>query len=298
MMFVDRNMKIQNAIFLMAITVVMLPAQSKRDMTPEQLSQATLGTNEQQRKAFPPHKVIGNIYSVGTEILGSFLITTPQGHILINSSFEGNVPIIRESTERLGFKFSDVKIVLVSHAHGDHVEGDAMVKQLTGAQVMAMEQEVPALQRIRPGGKDHPIDRVLHDGDTITLGDVTLTAHLTGGHTVGNTTYTMKAQEDGRSYDVVILGGQGATAGQTFYNAGGLTPTGQQFVSSFKFLRSIHCDVVLGSHTSMYDLMEKFPKIGKGPNPYIDPASYTEELDARERVFNLRLAEQKKAVGK
>jgi metallo-beta-lactamase class B len=285
---------------LAAVLVVPLLAQtkSKKDMTPEELSQATLGTNEQQHRAFPPHKIIGNVYFVGTEILGSFIVATSDGLILVNSSFEANVPIIRDSIEKLGFKFSDVKIVLGSHAHADHQEGDAMVKQLTGAQVMAMAEDVPALQRMRPGGKEHPIDRTLRDGDMVTLGGDTLTAHLTPGHTSGNTTWTLKAQEDGKSYDVVILGGQGVTAGQNLFSANGLTPVGEEFTRSFKFLRSIHCDVPLGSHNSMFNLMEKYPKVGKGANPYIDPAGYIDELDARERVFNLRLAEQKKVAGK
>lgn len=273
-------------------------SKAKKDMTPEEISQATLGTSEQQHKAFPPHKIIGNVYFVGTEILGSFLVATPEGLILINSSFEANVPVIRAGVEKLGFKFTDIKILLGSHAHADHQEGDALVKQLTGAQVMAMAEDVPALQRMRPGGKDHPIDRTLHDGDTVTLGGTTLTAHLTPGHTTGNTTWTMKAQEDGKFYDVVIMGGQGVTAGQALFNANGLTPVGEEFTRSFKFLRSIHCDVGLGSHNSMFNLMEKYPKVGKGPNPYIDPAGCIEELDSRERVFNIRLAEQKKAAGK
>jgi metallo-beta-lactamase class B len=225
-------------------------------------------------------------------------VATPEGLILINSSFETNIPVIRAGVEKLGFQFSDIKIVLGSHAHADHQEGDALVKQLTGAQVMAMAEDIPALQRMRPGGKDHPIDRTLHDGDSVALGGVTLVAHLTPGHTPGNTTWTMKAAEDGKSYDVCILGGQGATAGQTFFNANGITATGEEFTRSFKFLRALHCDVPLGSHNSMYNLSEKYPKVGKGTNPYIDPAGYMEELDARERVFNLRLTEQKKAVGK
>ncbi len=116
-------------------------------------------------KPFPPHKVIGNVYFVGTADLGSYLITTPAGHILINSDFETTVPVIRASVEKLGFKFTDIKILLGSHAHGDHMEGDAMVKELTGAQVMAMEQDVPRSSKMKPGGKPHPIDRVLHDGD-------------------------------------------------------------------------------------------------------------------------------------
>src|ERR1700687_5449173 len=110
---------------------------------------------------FPAHKVIGNIYYVGSGELASFLITTPQGHILINSDFEDTVPVIRASVEKLGFKFTDIKILLGSHAHGDHMEGDALVKEFTAAKVMAMAEDVPALKAMRPGGKEHPIDRTI-----------------------------------------------------------------------------------------------------------------------------------------
>src|SRR5689334_21912417 len=157
-------------------------------------------------KPFPAHKIIGNVYFVGSEQLGSFLITTPECHILINSDYEETVPVIRAAVEKLGFKFSDIRILLGSHAHPDHMTGDALVKELTGAKVMAMEQDVPALQNMKPGGKPHPIDRVLHDGDTVELGDVTLTAHLTPGHTKGCTTWTLKTSDGDKTYDVVIVG--------------------------------------------------------------------------------------------
>jgi metallo-beta-lactamase class B len=276
-----------------------LHAQSKRTMTPEELSRLTTGTPEQARRAFPPHKVVGNIYFVGTEIQGAFLVTTAEGHILVNTNFEESVPVLRESVEKLGFKFTDIKIILGSHAHGDHMEGDALVKQLTGAQVMAMQQDVPALERMRPGGKPHPIDRVLNDGDEVRLGGTTLVAIHTPGHTSGNTTWTMKAEENGRTYNVVIMGGMGVTANAPLVKGGVLTPLAQEYMRSFKLLRSIPCDVPLGSHSSMYNMTEKYARLGKdlkGPNPFIDREAYLEELDARERVFNLRLEEQKKRL--
>jgi metallo-beta-lactamase class B len=266
-------------------------------MTPEELSRQTVGTPEQQRRAFPPHKVIGNIYSVGTEIQGSFLVTTPEGHILVNTNFDETVPLLREAVETLGFRLADIKIVLGSHAHGDHMEGNARVKELTGAQVMAMEQDVPALQRMRPGGKAHPIDRVLRDGDEVTLGGTTLIARHTPGHTSGNTTWLMKAREGGQSYDVVILGGMGVTEKAPLVAGGGLTPLAEDYVRSFKLLRSLPCDVPLGSHTSMYNMTRKYARAGGEPNPYIDPEAYIEELDARERVFMLRVEAQKKTSG-
>ena len=117
-----------------------------RTWTQRELFQRNIGAPEDQTTQFPPHKVIGNIYYVGTRSLASFIVSTPQGLVLINSSYERNVPVIKASVEQLGFKFADVKIVLGSHAHGDHQEGDALVKEMTGAQVMAMAEDVPALR--------------------------------------------------------------------------------------------------------------------------------------------------------
>jgi metallo-beta-lactamase class B len=125
----------------------------------------------------------------------------------------------------------------------------------------------------------------------VTLGGTTLVAHLTPGHTAGNTTWTMKAEDGGRTYDVVILGGMGVTANAPLATAAGPTQLARDYMASFKFLRSLPCDVPLGSHTSMYNMTAKHARLGQGPNPYIDPDGYLEELDARERVFDIRLAE-------
>src|SRR3979409_1006145 len=150
--------------------------------TPRSILARNMGTPEDQNTAFPPHKIIGNVYYVGTRTLTSFLVVTPQGGILINSTYERNVPTIQKSVEQLGFKFSDIKILLGNHAHGDHQEGDALVKKMTGATVMAMAEDVTALRAIKPGGKEHPIEKTLHDGESVTLGRTTLVAHLTPGH--------------------------------------------------------------------------------------------------------------------
>src|SRR5256885_4886110 len=170
--------------------------------TPRSILARNMGAPEDQTTAFPPHKIIGNIHYVGTRTLSSFLLVTPQGNILIDSTYERNVPTIQKSVEQLGFKFSDTRVLLGNHAHGDHQEGDALVRQLTGAQVMAMAEDVPALKAMKPGGKEHPIDRILHDGEAVTLGGATLIAHLTPGHTPGCTTWTTTGQEGGRSYNV------------------------------------------------------------------------------------------------
>lgn len=265
--------------------------------TQQSLFQRNIGAPDDMTTAFPPHKIIGNIYYVGTKSLGVFLIVTPAGNILINSTYERNVPIIQKSIEQLGFKFSDTKILLGSHAHGDHQEGDAMVKQMTGAQVMAMAEDVPALEAMKPGGKPHPIDRVLHDGDTVTLGNTTLAAHLTPGHSRGCTTWTLKASEGGRTYDVAIIGSFGTNPGFKLVNNPEIPNQADEFERSFKVAHSLKVDVPLGSHPSMYNLDKKYPLIGKGPNPFIDPAGYKVEVDLAEAMFRAVLAEQRKAAG-
>ena len=234
---------------------------------------------------------------MGTRSLSSYLITTPQGHILINSTYERNVPTIQKSVEQLGFKFTDIKILLGSHAHGDHQEGDALVRQLTGAQVMALAEDVPALQKMQPGGKPHPVDRVLKDGESVTLGGVTLVAHLTPGHTRGCTTWTMKVQDGGRSYDVVVIGSLGVNPGFKLVNNADVPQIADEFTRAFKVSRSLPCDVPLASHPGMYRLAEKYAKLGQGgANPFIDPAGYKAELDLDEAMFHAVLAAQQKAA--
>lgn len=265
-------------------------------VTPQDLFKRNVGAKEDQDTAFPPHKIIGNLYYVGTRSLATFLITTPEGHILINTDYERTVPVIQSSVEKLGFRFTDIKIILGSHAHADHMEGDALAKELSGGQVMAMAEDVPALERMRPGGKPHPIDRVLHDGDEVKLGGMTLVARLTPGHTRGCTTWTFQVQEGGRSYGVVIIGSVGVNPGFVLVNNKEVPQIAEEYERSFRTLRSLKCDVPLGSHPAMYNLAEKYPKIGRNPNPFIDPDGYKKELDTVEGVFRSVLEQQKAAA--
>src|SRR5262249_50250149 len=243
-----------------------------------------------QTTAFPPHKVIGNLYYIGTRTLSSYLITTPAGHILINSTYERNVRTIEKSVTDLGFKFTDVRIVLGTHAHGDHQEGDALIKELTGAQVFAMLEDVAALEAMRPGGKLHPIDRMLHDGEQVTLGGTTLIAQLTAGHTRGCTTWTMRAQEGSRTYNVVIACSYRAPAV--------LTPAIEnEFNRTFKILRTLPCDVPLGDHPAQYNLTAKYARLKPGaPNPFIDGANCWREAEIQEAMFRAQLRMQQKVA--
>jgi metallo-beta-lactamase class B len=283
---------------LLALPALAQPPAATKPLMPEDLFRRNIGTREQMNKQFPPHKIVGNLYYVGTESLGSFLIVTPEGNILINSDYEVTVPVIRDSIEKLGFKFSDTKILLGSHAHADHMEGDAMVKELTGAKLMAMSEDIPDLTKITPGKKPHVIDRVLHDGDTVTLGGVTLVAHLTPGHTRGCTTWTAKIAENGKTYDVVIIGSIGVNPGYQLVDNKEVPQIADEYMHSFKVLRGLPCDIPLGSHPAMYNMQEKYARLGKGPNPFIDPEGYKKEIDINETAFTLRRAEQMKAAAK
>ncbi len=274
-----------------------LLAQSDDLPSIEELFRRTVGDRTRSDVPFPAHKVIDNIYYVGTESFASYLITTPDGHVLVNTCFERQVPILQDQVAKLGFEFSDIQIILGSHAHGDHMEGDALAKELTGAQVMAMAEDVPALRKMTPGGKPHPIDRILKDGDEVTLGGATLVAHLTPGHSRGCTTWTMKATEGGKTYDVVIVGSVGVNPGFKLVNNPEAPDIEGEFKRSFKVLRALPCDVPLASHPQMYNLSEKYARLGKGPNPFIDPAGYRAELELREKVFLRELEAQKKAAG-
>ena len=256
--------------------------------TPRSILSRNMGTEEDQTTAFPPHKVIGNIYYVGTRTLSSFLITTREGHILINSTYERNVRTIEKSVTQLGFKFEDIRVLLGTHAHGDHQEGDALIKQLTGAQVVVMQEDVPALEAIRPGGKAHPIDRLLRDGDKVTLGDTSLVAHLTAGHTRGCTTWTMTTQEGGRTFNVVFA--------CSYRAPGNVTPEIEgEFNRTFRILRSLPCDVPLGDHPAQYNMAAKYARLNKsGSNPFIDAANCWTEAELQEAMLRAQMEMQQK----
>jgi metallo-beta-lactamase class B len=273
-------------------------AQAQKVWTVDDLFRRNIGTREDQDTPFTPHKILGNLYYVGTRSLGSFLITTPQGHILINSDYERNVPAVRQSIEALGFKYTDIKILLGSHAHADHMEGDALVKELTGATVMAMAEDVPALQvMLGPNKRPHPIDRVLHDGDKVELGGMTLVAHLTPGHTRGCTTWTFNVTEGGKTFSVLVIGSVGVNPGMNLVGNTEAPQIAAEFQRSFAFLRSQHPDIPLGSHPGMYNMNEKFAKLGRGgASPYVDPGGYVAELDIVEGVFKSVLAQQQGAA--
>src|SRR5262249_42422050 len=223
----------------------------------------------------PAFKIVGNLYYVGSRGLASYLITTPQGHILINSNLESSVPQIRSSVEKLGFHFSDVKILLITHAHWDHDAGSVEIKKLTHAQYMVMAGDAPVVES---GGKEdfqygnspanlYPpakVDRILHDGDEVRLGGVVLTAHLTPGHTKGCTTWTLKTTEAGKTYDVVIVGSPNVNPGYRLVSNTKYPEIASDYEKMFRTLKQLPCDVFLGAHGAYYNLETKFAKLKNG----------------------------------
>ncbi len=240
---------------------------------------------------FPPHKIMDNMYYVGTKELATFMFVTPQGLLLMNSNYEASVPVIKANVEKLGFKFSDVKVLIAGHAHPDHVEGDALLKSMTGAQVVVGELEVERTKEFKPGGKEHPIDRVVKDGETFSFGGVNLTAHVMPGHTRGCLAWTTELKENGKTYKTLIECSLNGQFVQTLDQYPGIL---DDFRATYKKARTLPAEVWVSSHASFYGLPEKYAKLEKrgpnDPNPFIDPEGYLAHVDQYEKSFEAALA--------
>lgn len=257
---------------------------------------------------FPAFRIAGNLYYVGSEGLASYVIATPRGLILINSSLEVSVPLIRKSVESLGFRFSDIKILLISHAHNDHCAGSAEVIKLTGAKYYVMACDVPVVES---GGKTdfqygaeknmrYPpthVDRVLHDGDTVSLGGTVLTAHLTPGHTKGTTTWTLEEPYDGRMMHVVIVGSPNVNDGYRLVGNKAYPQIASDYKRGFAVLESLPCDIFLGAHGDYFGLTAKYARWKNGDrNAFVDPAGYKAYIANRKQVFEAKLQAQSTAA--
>src|SRR5580704_10532891 len=234
---------------------------------------------------FPPYRIMDNLYYVGTEDIASYLIVSPKGHFLLNSGYEDTPAMIRAGVEKLGFKITDVKILLNNQAHYDHVAGQAALQKLTGAKIYSSQREVSVLES---GGKTdtrfgreftYPpvhVDHTVSNGEHVMLGGVTLTAHLTPGHSIGCTTWTMQVTDAGKIYDVVFVGGTTINPGVRLVGHPTYPGIAEDFRKTFQTLRSLKCDVFLGAHGGYYGMIEKYKRTQKGeqPNPFIDPEGY------------------------
>jgi metallo-beta-lactamase class B len=253
-----------------------------------------------------PFRIVGNLYYVGSKELASYLIVTPHGNILINSNLEVSVPQIRQSIGQLGYRFSDVRILLISHAHFDHAAGSAQVKRETGAQYMVMDGDVSVVESGGETDFQYPesrypaarVDRVLHDGDEVRLGGSMVVAHKTPGHTRGCTTWTSRVPDGGRPLNVVIVGCWNVNPGYRLIDRQGAAASypgiATDFEHTFAVLKQLPCDVFLGAHASYFDMLGKLQRLtpANAVTVWIDPQGYQARVRERESAFRSELQRQ------
>jgi len=255
-------------------------------------------------RPFPPFHIAGNLYYVGSADLAAYLITTPQGNILINSNLESSPALIKESIEKLGFHFGDTKILLISHGHFDHCAGSAQIVKETGAKYYVMDADVPVIQA---GGhndfhyandKDlwfpaQHVDRVLHDAETVSLGGTVLTAHKTAGHTKGTTTWTLDETEGGKTLHVVIVGSPNVNPGYKLVGNKVYPQIADDYRHEFQILKALPCDIFLGAHGAYFGLKEKYARWKSGDrNAFIDLEGYKAYVADRQQAFEAELQRQ------
>lgn len=247
-------------------------------------------------RPFPGHRVIGNLYAVGTYDLGVFLITSDEGHILVNTALEDSVPLIRRNVESVGFRFEDIKILLQMQAHWDHTAALAEIKQITGAQMWATEDDAPVLE---DGGFSDPhfggrvsfkpvkVDKIVNDGEVIELGTTKLTVIDTPGHTAGSSSYSMSVRESGREYSVVIANMGTINQGKKLVVDPTYPGVAEDFAKTFERQKAMQVDVWVAAHGSQYGLHSKYrPGQAYSPDTFVDPEGF---LAAVERLENLYL---------
>ena len=260
------------------------------------------------RAPVPPRQVIGNIYYVGAIGVSAYLITTPEGHVLLDSGLPDTPATIVRGVEQLGFELKDIKLILSSHAHFDHVGGHAEMKRLTGAKVVASEEDARVLESggandFIPMAKEFAhyapveLDRIVVDGEAVTLGGVTLTANLTPGHTRGATTWTMDVTEGGRSHRVVFFSSASINPGTRLTGPNAAYPEiADDLTRSFEKFRAMRCDIFLAPHGGQFAMAEKFARLERGEKAsdvLVDPAGWRALIDGQEKAFRELLAAEK-----
>jgi metallo-beta-lactamase class B len=274
------------------------------------LSLAVVGSagadNSNWTRPLKPYRVVGNIYYVGSEGLSAWLITSSEGHVLLDSgpSADG-AKLIERNIATLGFKLADVKILINTHAHFDHAGGMAQLKADTGAKVWASRLDEPALAKGQHFGDNAngltpfpavKVDRSFGDGQKLKLGETSLVAHLTPGHTIGCTSWTMAVTEKGRPLAVTFPCSL-SVAGNVLVGNKTHRTIVADYRSTFAKLRTIPTDVMLPAHEEQGDLLAKRQKYLRGDlNAFIDPTELNRFVDISEAVFNKELARQQGAA--
>jgi metallo-beta-lactamase class B len=263
------------------------------------------GVQQDDNRPNEPFKIAGNLYYVGSSGISSYLIATPDGHVVIDAGYETTVPIVEANIRKLGFKVQDVKILLNTQAHYDHAAGFAALKKDTGAQLMVAGPDADVIERggVRDFsfGDAHPfpaakVDRRLKDGEKVTLGKLTLTAHVTPGHTKGCTTWSFEVIENNRPYDVVDMCGLTVLDTTRLVGNAAYPDIVRDYERTFAALRELQIDIFIGAHPAYYDGTAKAARLKanpSGPNPFVDPEGYWLYIDNAERSFRERLAREK-----
>jgi len=268
------------------------------------VAQAGIAIRPEWSRPVAPFHIIGNIYCVGTEDIGIYLITTPDGDILIDGGLAKTVPLIEQNIAKLGFKISDVKVLLNSHAHFDHAAGLARLKRDSGATFTASAGDAPILERgyitFGPSANYRfpriKVDRIVKDGEQISLGGTVLTAHLSPGHTPGCTSGTMPVKEAGVTHNAIFYCST-SVADNPLVNNSEYPTIASDYRTSFAKLRAIDADVFLAPHALFFHPREKLKKVKPGaPNPFVDPGELHRLVDESERNFDEELAKQQKAA--
>ncbi|PYS20341.1 MAG: subclass B3 metallo-beta-lactamase [Acidobacteria bacterium] len=286
----------RNAVLSIVMSSVILSAQTS-PLSPESRAQF----HGQMSEPVEPFRIIGNIYYVGARNIASYLITTPQGHIMIDTGTREMHSVIRANLDKLGFKLQDIKILLSGHAHFDHVQGHAAMKKATGAKVMAIGEDAAALAA---GADKSPlgdegwdpvaVDRVLKDGDTVTLGGTTLRAVWTPGHTPGCTTWTTTVQDRGKPYSVVFQACGGPNAGVKLVGNTKFPTLIEDTLRSFRVQKTLKPDIYLPMHPeSLFAGKVERIKAGEIPNPLLNPEGYTKLIADTEASFQKRIEEER-----
>jgi metallo-beta-lactamase class B len=254
-----------------------------------------------------PFRIAGPVHYVGTNELGAYLITTPAGHILVDGGLPESAPLIEASIRALRFDPKDIRVLLTTQAHFDHVGSLAHFQRLSGARVEVMDGDVAVLES---GGKAEylfggagsrylydpvKVTRTLHDGDTVTLGGVTLTARRTPGHTPGSTTWLTTVKDGARAFQVVFAGSTSVNPGTRLLKDPSYPGIGEDFAHAFGVLESLRPDVFLAAHTGFFDLEGKRARMGKAgaENPFVDPGAYRAHVAAKKRAYLDEIARQR-----
>jgi metallo-beta-lactamase class B len=255
-------------------------------------------------RPFPGHRVIGNLYAVGTYDLAVFLVTSDEGHFLINTGLEDSIPQIRDNIESLGFRLEDVKVLLQMQAHWDHTAALAQIKEAVGAEMWATAEDAPVLE---DGGFSDPhfggrqsfrpvsVDRIIEDGDVLELGDTRLTVMLSPGHTAGSSSYLMTVTEGGRDYNVAIANMATINPGKQLVVDPTYPGVADDFAETFRQQKELDVDVWVAAHGGQYGLHDKFER-GQAyhPDTFVDPDGFLAAVERLENLYLEQLAAERR----